>query len=360
MVNKPQNAEPPDDFGVTKVIQTNAAGNIAGSLTTIAQEGSFGVVDTSDRSMLYLYPSYSFAVNRLGLARFQGGRRAVSVPAQQDRAATSRRSSSTSVRPARPARADVLFERDTFRNNGPGTDGQQRSATRTSTAATSRIAGSRAATSRSRPASASTPTASTRKDREKVLGPALPPGFPTDTADKEFDQTTFAPNFGVAWNAGRWGVVPRHGRPLLRVARSRRRRRHVAPAVRGRDRRRARVSRGRVAPLLNQVLPGAFPLGVNYGFENKKTYTNEFSAGWEKQLPHASSLGVTFMLKRTWDFQGADDENVIRDPVTGAFLGRPFPDLRRGAADLRAELLRSSSSARCSSSTRRTSRSSGA
>jgi hypothetical protein len=35
---------------------------------------------------------------------------------------------------------------------------------------------------------------------------------------------------------------------------------------------------------------------------------------------------VTFILKRTLDFQGADDENVIRDPVTGAFLGRPFPD----------------------------------
>ena len=27
------------------------------------------------------------------------------------------------------------------------------------------------------------------------------------TADKEFGQTTFAPNAGIAWNVGRWGVV---------------------------------------------------------------------------------------------------------------------------------------------------------
>jgi hypothetical protein len=129
----------------------------------------------------------------------------------------------------------------------------------------------------------------------------------------------------VAWNVGRWGVVrgaawryyewldlgggdgTSHP-PYV-----------VATDV-------ARASPRTVAPVLNQVLPGAFPLGVNYGFENKKTYTNEFSAGWEKQLPNSSSAGVTFILKRTLDFQGADDENIIRNPVTGAFLGRPFPD----------------------------------
>ncbi len=44
------------------------------------------------------------------------------------------------------------------------------------------------------------------------------------------------------------------------------------------------------------------------------------------QLPNSSSAGVTFLLKRTLDFQGADDENIIRDPATGALLGRPFPD----------------------------------
>jgi hypothetical protein len=31
------------------------------------------------------------------------------------------------------------------------------------------------------------------------------------------------------------------------------------------------------------------------------------------------------VLKRTWDFQGSDDENIVRDPTTGALLGRPFP-----------------------------------
>ena len=60
-------------FDVPRVIQTNAANNIAGSLTTIAQEGSFGVIDTSDRSMLYLYPSFSFAVNRWGSHDFKAG-----------------------------------------------------------------------------------------------------------------------------------------------------------------------------------------------------------------------------------------------------------------------------------------------
>ena len=44
-------------------------------------------------------------------------------------------------------------------------------------------------------------------DRQKILGAALPPGFPTVTADKEFDQTTFAPNFGIAWDLGPYGVV---------------------------------------------------------------------------------------------------------------------------------------------------------
>ena len=70
---------------------------------------------------------------------------------------------------------------------------------------------------------------------------------------------------------------------------------------------------------------GAFALGVNYGLDNKKTYDNEFSASWEKRLPSASSFNVTFLVKRTWDFQGSDDSNIVRDASTGAFLGRPFP-----------------------------------
>ena len=55
MVSKLSNAEPNDGAALapTKIIQTNAAGNIAGSLTTIAQEGGFGAIDKADRSMLY-------------------------------------------------------------------------------------------------------------------------------------------------------------------------------------------------------------------------------------------------------------------------------------------------------------------
>jgi hypothetical protein len=51
MINKPQNAEPIGGLDMTKVIQTNAAGNIAGSLTTIANEGSFGEVEVSNRCL---------------------------------------------------------------------------------------------------------------------------------------------------------------------------------------------------------------------------------------------------------------------------------------------------------------------
>ena len=35
---------------------------------------------------------------------------------------------------------------------------------------------------------------------------------------------------------------------------------------------------------------------------------------------------MTFLWRRNWDYQSGDDHNVIRDPVTGAFLDRPFPD----------------------------------
>ena len=121
MVNKPQNAEPSNDFGVTKVIQTNAADNIAGSLTTISQEGSLGVVDTSDRSMLYLYPSYSIAVKGWGEHDFKMG--AELYPFLRNK---TRRDISPLEFYFRPpgtsgSAADVLFERDTFRTNGSGT-----------------------------------------------------------------------------------------------------------------------------------------------------------------------------------------------------------------------------------------------
>ncbi|HEX6976213.1 MAG TPA: TonB-dependent receptor, partial [Vicinamibacterales bacterium] len=323
MVNKPQNAEPSSAFSTTKVIQTNAAGNIAGSLTTISQEGSFGVVDTSDRSMLYLYPSYSFSVNKAGMHDFKAG--AELYPFLRNK--TGRDVSPVEFYfrpPGTTGAADVLFERDTFRNNGTGTEVQNE--------AHENIYGAYFQ-DRWKPRSNLSIKAGFRidsnriytKDREKVLGPALPAGFPTVTADKEFDQTTFAPNAGVAWDLGRYGVVRgTAGRYYEWLDLGGGDGTSHPPYVVTTDI--ARSSPRTLAPELNQVLPGAFALGVNYGQGNKKTYTNEFSAGWEKQLPKSSSLGVTFLLKRTWDFQGADDENVTRNPQTGAFLGRPFPD----------------------------------
>src|SRR5206468_2940771 len=58
MVNKPNDVEPAGGALLpTKIIQSNPAGNILGSLTTTAVEGGFGAVDTSHRSMTYLSPS---------------------------------------------------------------------------------------------------------------------------------------------------------------------------------------------------------------------------------------------------------------------------------------------------------------
>jgi hypothetical protein len=323
MVNKPQNAEPSDSFSVTKVIQSNAANDISGSLTTIAQEGSLGVHDTSDRSMLYLYPSYSFAMKGLGLHDFKAG--AELYPFLRNK--TSRDVSPVELYfrpPGTTGAADVLFERDTFRNNGSGSEvanearetiygayfqDRWKPRANISVKAGFRVDSNRIYT----------------KDREKVLGPALPPGFPTVTADQEFSQTTFAPNAGIALDLGHVGIVRgTAGRYYEWLDLGGGDGTSHPPYVVATDV--ARSSPRALAPILNQTLPGAFPLGVNYGLDNKKTYTNEFSAGWEKSLPGASSASVTFILKRTLDFQGADDENVFRDPVTGAFLGRPFPD----------------------------------
>src|SRR5437016_5775360 len=76
MINKPNDLQPNDGQGIipTKIIQTNPAGNILGSLTTIAMEGGFGGTDTSHRSMIYLSPSMTFFVNdKLGSHEFRGG-----------------------------------------------------------------------------------------------------------------------------------------------------------------------------------------------------------------------------------------------------------------------------------------------
>ena len=323
MVNKPQNSEPSGGFDASKVIQTNAANNIAGSLTTISQEGSFGVVDNSDRSMLYLYPSFSFAVSRWGSHDFKAGLEL--YPFLRNKTSRDITPLEFYFRPPGTTGAqDVIFERDTFRANDGGTD--------VANEAYERIFGWYFQ-DRWKPRSNISIKAGFRvdsnriytKDRELVLGPVLPPGFPTVTADKEFSQTTFAPNFGVAWDLEKWGLIRgTAGRYYEWLDLGGGDGTSHAPYVVATDV--ARSQPRTLAPDLNQILPGAFPYGVNYGFENKKTYTNEFSAGWEKQLPHTSSIGVTFLLKRTWDFQGSDDENVFRDPATGAFLGRPFPD----------------------------------
>jgi hypothetical protein len=323
MVNKPQNAEQASGLDVTKVIQTNAANNIAGSLTTIAQEGGFGVVDVSDRSMLYLYPSFSFVMNAAGAHDFKTG--AELYPFLRNK--TSRDIAPVEFYfrpPGTTGSADVIFERDTFRTNGSGTQ--------VANEAWERVYGFYFQ-DRWKPTSNISIKAGFRvdwnriwtRDREVVLGPALPPGFPTETDDKEFDQATFAPNTGIAWDLGRFGVVRgTAGRYYEWLDLGGGDGTSHPPYVVATDVLRANPRTE--APNLNQSLPGAFPLGVNYGLDNKKTKTNEFSAGWEKALPDASSFAVTFLLKRTLDFQGSDDENIIRDPATGAFLGRPFPD----------------------------------
>ncbi|MEO7276086.1 MAG: TonB-dependent receptor, partial [Vicinamibacterales bacterium] len=119
MVNKPQNAEPSADFGATTIIQTNAASDINGSLTTIAQEGSFGVIDRSDRSMLYLYPSYSFATTAWGSHDFKVG--AELYPFLRNKTARDVSPLEFYFRPPGTTGAsDILFERDTFRTNGSG------------------------------------------------------------------------------------------------------------------------------------------------------------------------------------------------------------------------------------------------
>jgi hypothetical protein len=322
MINKPQNSEPQGAIATSHVIQTNAAGNIAGSLTTVAQEGNFGETDISNRSMLYLYPSISFPVSRWGMHDFKAGMEL--YPFLRNRQSRDIAPVEFYYRPpGTTGAADVLFERDTFRTNGSGTT--------VNNYAYEHIYGGYFQ-DRWKPRSNVSVKAGFRvdsnaiftQDREAVLGNAFPPGFPTVTSDQEFSQTTFAPNFGIAFDTGRWGVVRgTAGRYYEWLDLGGGDGTSHPPYVATTDVLRANPRT--VAPVLNQLLPGAFALGVNYGQDNKKTYDNEFSLSWERSLPHASSINATFVLKRTWDFQGSDDENIVRDPTTGALLGRPFP-----------------------------------
>jgi carboxypeptidase family protein len=322
MVNKPQNSAPPDSIAPSRVIQTNTAGNITGSLTTVSQEGDFGVVDVSKRSMLYLYPSLSFPLTKWGTHDFKAG--VELYPFLRNRQSREIAPIEFYYRaPGTTGASDILIERDTFRTNGTGAT--------VNNYAYEHIYGGYFQ-DRWKPRSNISIKAGFRvdsnavftQDREQVLGNAFPPGFPTVTADQEFGQTTIAPNVGIAYDAARWGVFRgTAGRYYEWLDLGGGDGTSHSPYIATTDVLRANPRT--LAPLLNQSLPGAFALGVNYGLDNKKTYDNEFSVSWEKSLPRASSVNATFLVKRTWDFQGSDDQNIVRDPNTGALLGRPFP-----------------------------------
>jgi hypothetical protein len=330
MFNKPNDYVPNDgqELQPTRVIQSNPAGNILGSLTTVAQEGGFGAIDTSHRSMIYLSPSLTFTTNRFGAHEFRTG---------ADLYPNISNATSTTVAPVefyfRPpgttGTEDALFERDTLRS----IDGASSTITnkayehhyaayfqdrwnpgpRVSIKAGVRVENNRVYT----------------KDRDKVLGALLPPGVPTNTADEEFHQWVTMPNFGIAFNAGTWGVfrgTANRGYEWLDLGGGDGT--SHAPYVLATDVARANP---RTSPTLNQLLPGGFPLGLNFGgfaddsIHNGRTYVNEFSGSWEHRLPSNSSFNTTLVWRRSWDYQSGDDLNVIRDPTTGALLGRPFP-----------------------------------
>ena len=331
MLNKPNDYIPNDGLGpaVTKVIQSNPTGNILGSLTTIAQEGGFGSIDTSHRSMTYLSPSMTFMVNRLGSHEFRGG---------ADLYPNIENDTSSDVAPVeyyfRPPGTtggqDVLFERRTLRNL------DNSGATIANKAYEHHYA--MYFQDRWKPSNKVAIKAGVRletnkiytQDREKVLGPLLAPGTPTNIDDLEFHQWVTMPNFGIAYNAGdKWGVFRgTMARSYEWLDLGGGDGTSHAPYVLATDIARANP---RTSPTLNQFLPGGFPLGLNYGGEpddsihNGRTYVNEFSGSWEHRLPRSSSLGTTFVWRRMWDYQSGDDQNVIRDPKTGVLIDRPFP-----------------------------------
>src|SRR5262245_16101179 len=208
MFNKPNDYVPNDGLGplLTKVIQSNPSGNILGSLTTIAQEGGFGSIDTSHRSMTYLSPSMTLMANRLGTHEFRGG---------ADLYPNIENVTSSDVAPVeyyfRPpgttGSQDVLFERRTLRNL------DNTGATIANKAYEHHYA--MYFQDRWKPSSKVAIKAGVRvetnkiytADREKVLGPLLAPGTPTNIDDLEFHQWVTMPNFGIAYNAGdKWGV----------------------------------------------------------------------------------------------------------------------------------------------------------
>jgi hypothetical protein len=331
MVNKPNDLQPADGQGLipTKVIQSNPAGNILGSLTTTALEGGFGGVDTSHRSMIYLSPSMTFFVNdKLGSHEFRGG--ADLYPNIQNETTSNLAPVEFYFRPpGTTGSADRLFERDILRGFDGGTSvannayehhyaayfqDRWKPSSRVAVKAGIRIETSNVFT----------------EDREKVLGALLPAALPTNTADREFHQNVYMPNFGISLDAGRFGVfrgTAQRSYEWLDLGGGDGT--SHAPNVLATDIVRASP---RDSGSLNQALSGGFPLGTAFGdmkdgsIHNGRTYVNEFSGSWEHKLPHTSSLSTTFLWRRNWDYQSGDDLNVIRDPKTGALLGRPFPD----------------------------------
>jgi hypothetical protein len=330
MFNKPNDYIPNEGQALqpTKVIQSNPSGNILGSLTTIAQEGGFGGIDTSHRSMTYLSPSLTFTTNHFGSHEFRTG---------GDLYPNIENKTSTTVAPVefyfRPpgttGNQDVLFERDTLRSLDGTSSSIANKAYEHHYAMyfqdrwnpgphVSIKAGVRLETNRVYTA-----------DREKVLGGLLAPGVPTNVSDEEFHQWVTMPNFGIAFNAGKFGVfrgTANRGYEWLDLGGGDGT--SHAPYVLATDIARANP---RTSTTLNQALPGGFPLGLNFGgfpddsIHNGRTYVNEFSGSWEHRLPRNSSFNTTFVWRRNWDYQSGDDLNVIRDPKTGALLGRPFP-----------------------------------
>ena len=331
MLNKPNDYIPNDGLGpaMTKVIQSNPTGNILGSLTTIAQEGGFGSIDTSHRSMTYLSPSMTFMVNRLGSHEFRGG--ADLYPNIENDTSSDVAAVEYYFRPpGTTGGQDVLFERRTLRNL------DNSGATIANKAYEHHYA--MYFQDRWKPSNKVAIKAGVRletnkiytQDREKVLGPLLAPGTPTNIDDLEFHQWVTMPNFGIAYNAGdKWGVFRgTMARSYEWLDLGGGDGTSHAPYVLATDIARANP---RTSPTLNQFLPGGFPLGLNYGGEpddsihNGRTYVNEFSGSWEHRLPRSSSLGTTFVWRRMWDYQSGDDQNVIRDPKTGVLIDRPFP-----------------------------------
>src|SRR5436190_4534043 len=295
MFNKPNDNLPNEGQGIvpTKVIQSNPTGNILGSLTTIAQEGGFGSIDTSHRSMTYLSPSITLMADKLGTHEFRGG---------ADLYPNIENDTSSDVAPVeyyfRPpgttGSQDVLFERRLLRNldsNGATIANkayehhyamyfQDRWKPSSKVAIK---AGVRVETNRIYTA-----------DREKVLGALLAPGVPTNTDDLEFHQWVTMPNFGIAYNADRWGVFRgTMGRGYEWLDLGGGDGTSHPPYVLATDILRANPRGGP----LNQPLPGGFPLGLNFGgtpddtIHNGRTYVNEFSGSWEHPLPRASSMG---------------------------------------------------------------------